>query len=894
VSNRAGTLVSREQALTELSKRPSPRLAVVCLDSLNVFGDRPLTREHYFRIFDLFARYGVIGVMVVEENVVGSSDYATMLDDETIDYLSDTVISLTSEEDAGYHMRYLEVTKSRYQPQILGRHPVKTRPRSDKKTVPSPLGRRNGGIQVYPSLHSLMRASEQAGYSGAPALQDWSGLGHMIPANIAKPAVITIAGPLGTFKSTLAENFLVDGLMRKENCLLLRLHDRVADKFPGRLSEDLVLAASGHSWPRVRASDRESETISVPGHDVPGSDKVAERRWNPPGEAKLIELAFRSGNIAAEEFLDEVLTRLVEMKDAGRPIRRVVLDEVSLIGLSYPLLLSSHTGGQLFLPALVHMVRAFGAHMVMTGTRGDLADANACVDRACAISDAVLKSDFCDVFGEKHVTITGAGMTTGVGRVSEDARSSEYVPGVFRVADDSVALRPRPFRIDMEHLRGLVGFETNRIHRPGVSVHLFEQSGHIHRRYTGDLVKMLQFALASPPQKTGGSTAADVNVVAFNSRTATAMFDSLGVLNDAPIDRTVICTLDEFWQDDTIKHHHALAEFTLNDIRPPKDDIRQGDYVSMTTRTGCSGDDKPRTIAPYYRNVLLLAYRSDVLTEAEQGLLEDEHKSWSDVQWVADQVRRRQPFPHAFEYDLLATETRAAAMMDVILAKSPLARMKKLSLFAADESAERVLLDTDVDLIDNELKALVELLRMAPNRRVDSPAHLEDAEKLYELRRLSEHSAIYLCWYTHLRELVYRHDHLSSRMRFCALPSGGCTGDWFLGIARGSVSIGLGIDVLKILCSDTEEYKRFARGVGLPTVERFKKNGDAFPAWPGSQQMLGEVLGIHDRAWSRSDIANYKLFRRSLYTAFQEFAMSNDDRWQNVAERMFQQIKALQ
>jgi RecA/RadA recombinase len=106
---REGHLLIRNRPL----KRPV--MPVVCVDSLNVFGSEEPVREEYHRLFDLFHRHGIVGVFTVEAGTDTPFD-STM---------ADVVIRLSSEQDQGYVVQYLEVEKSRYLAQSGGRHTFK-------------------------------------------------------------------------------------------------------------------------------------------------------------------------------------------------------------------------------------------------------------------------------------------------------------------------------------------------------------------------------------------------------------------------------------------------------------------------------------------------------------------------------------------------------------------------------------------------------------------------------------------------------------------------------------------------------------------------------------------------------------------------------------------------
>ena len=91
-------------------------------------------------------------------------------------------------------------------------------------------------------------------------------------------------------------------------------------------------------------------------------------------------------------------------------------------------------------------------------------------------------------------------------------------------------------------------------------------------------------------------------------------------------------------------------------------------------------------------------------------------------------------------------------------------------------------------------------------------------------------AGIYLCWYTQLRDLIMRHPQLATELEVCALPGGGFTGNWYLGILKGSVSLALGTSIIDILCSmhcslgtlgvldDVSIYWGVARDIGIEVL----------------------------------------------------------------------------
>ena len=90
---------------------------LVVIDSLDVFGERTLTREEINRLFMLFKQYGIIGVFTM-----GSIGYESLTSEAvykaSVTYQADMVIELKREFYNNYTCSYFEVAKSRYIPAL--------------------------------------------------------------------------------------------------------------------------------------------------------------------------------------------------------------------------------------------------------------------------------------------------------------------------------------------------------------------------------------------------------------------------------------------------------------------------------------------------------------------------------------------------------------------------------------------------------------------------------------------------------------------------------------------------------------------------------------------------------------------------------------------------------
>jgi hypothetical protein len=510
-------------------------------------------------------------------------------------------------------------------------------------------------------------------------------------------------------------------------------------------------------------------------------------------------------------------------------------------------------------------------------------------------------------------------------------------PGVIDILRDQD--KPARFQVDRKRLRGLVGYEKGNIHRPGVVLNVFSE-GEILRGYNKEIATMLERACASPiPSEVGLGSATEASITSrlvvvheYGSDRSEAIHDSLKILGGRPVDKTVIVALDEFFGLDPT-NLKSLAEVDLRqegDTRLPKDRFYVGPEKKMDR------------LVPYYANVLVLAYNTEVLGEDWKAKTK---ATWPDIEAAALELKERMPrLPSEerpewerfreeafakpllgsssggerlwpFEVGAWSTETLACILLDAVVSGTGGVQPLKHRLAATPGVFNSELFNTElIEGVDDELgkqveKRLIDLhdvrempgltsaltslarlfkycwryweLQLGPSRRREIETALHN--------KLVPNAAFYVCWYSQLRELVSEYPQLGSKLRVCPLPGRGFKGDWFLGVVDGSVSLSLGEDVLRTLCADNEEHKRFVRGVGLPVGRRYCEiqNGEMevadFLAWPrarvDSQTQGGrlvDVMAIHQNALSRAHIPRYESFRGILGTLGRQLAASAD------------------
>jgi hypothetical protein len=883
----------------------------------------------------------------------------------------------------------------------------------DKRPLPS------YGVVVFPSLHwhvaDTVRSDEDREKPKPKDQEERFDLGEstfekILPGDLKRGDVVMIAGERGTFKTAIAQDFLAKGLSRGESVLLIslanrpQLLERPGDPPKARMiSHELALTRCEHRkglpetaeeaekrfyWKYLQAVEENDREKMVPvsrktkGQIWAWHNVYTTRTRNFP---RLVEVNFRSGMLLPEEFV-QIVRSLLEhgsRKKGETDIRRVVFDDVSLIGLSYPFLRESSTTGTLFLSAFVDLMRNYGVDLVMTGTTGDLPEANEAVHRATALADAVVSCQYCNVFGDRYVTVRGQGlMRPSVRRESVGAESVPAVIHWLPKGTDDVE-EQETFALDLDLLEGLVGFDSGPIHRPGILAYLFSQykedpkGGYtdkarwqagtapdekreqgqddhpeqdqddeeametadsaaatntdkgqpdtavprlrvgVHERYNASLQTLIESAFgrqaaAPAPRDGGGTFAPEVSVVGFDSTESEAVHDSLRLLRSGqPVDHTVLYSLDEFWETEehlgdflTTGRDELRGDVTRNSkSEVPSDEPR--DHIVLWSRPDC--------VRPYYANVLLLAYRVDVDRRLKRERVA--FSSWRQVERLAKRIERvwkkrgvvggkTDPCAtfgeRAFWFDQSAQETLACAMMDALIAGYD---ARKRHVIAKSYKSYRQAAGRGGRLggIGSKRVKLSGLLReaIAPHRP-GQPTSLMDTQTsqlkalthLFHMmkpedrwrRRLRPDACVYLCWYSQLRDLIDEYPQLAGRLKVAPLPAGGFTGDWFVGIHKGSVSIGLGREVLNILCNRSEQYKRFAMGVGLPTLKDFygrsRKTGPDFFAWPGGNRVKAtEMRDIHAGALSRSLIEGYQTFRAALATvAFQLTPFSGYDK----------------
>ena len=398
-----------------------PRIKMVVIDSINAFSNNALNRQEIIRLMSLFKEYGIIGIFTLGDD--GNAISPEKIQGSTIQYLADVVISLKSDYTNSYTHNYLEITKSRYRQQVIGKHPYKI---SQVDSSVMNLARLftpgiKKKLEVLPSLHYRTNASTQFDENRTinEVKGEWNLFGITLMSEIlpehfrTRPKelaqIITIIGESGLYKSDIAINALLEGNRMGENGLIVRLSDRELFRYSGvRLSKQLfgkIEKKANHRVIQMEETLMDQESKKASKLKLYKFDIHGWKTDFSKDNARLYEVTFKSGVLYPEEMVDELL-RIIRLHN----VKRIVLADLKLIGVSYPFLVDSPTSGKIFLSAFLHIMRNYGIHVIITSSLSAQAASVDQINNARVLSDAVL--DIKQSQEPRNVTIFGEGLIT--------------------------------------------------------------------------------------------------------------------------------------------------------------------------------------------------------------------------------------------------------------------------------------------------------------------------------------------------------------------------------------------------------------------------------------------------------------------------------------------------
>jgi KaiC/GvpD/RAD55 family RecA-like ATPase len=845
-------------------------LGMVVIYSLNVFGDQELTRDQIFSLCDLVVRYGTIGVIVAEERIGVGDEAAGSTQFDPAEYVADVVIRLSHHRDNGHLINTMEIAKSRYQAQVLGRHPYKMISQDillPPDNAPTSWSRFGGGFRIFQSLHrQLSKNLRPVPWTGKVSFGDqdfdkrlpsWlRGDGTSTQGRSQAPTLM-VMGEFGTYKSALAINFLLSGLKTGESGLLLSLQESVA---PDLRRIPQFADNEGDLGEKPDKAEKAGEEHS--------RGKIIRTSYYTSGKQnELSILSFRPGHLLPEEFVEATIKEIKRLqRSPGCPCRlRVVLDDTSEIPSRFPLLANSQTAARLFLPVLVDVILGLGEIPILITAAREQASNESSLS---LIADVVIQTARKSLYGRDTIVVSchahgieELGSITPIGLSTEgQAPSNDGTP------------RPPKLVVDASRFEGLIGLEGESPRRAGLGFSLYIETEC--QLEEADQLKSRASMLLGQEAK----------VKYFAPRDAESLHEAWRMWDNLPLPDTEVIMLDEFCscpdaKEDTIGLAN-LQTFVSEDFRCKAPD-GSNLQVSKAYRPGMV-KDKPCYALPYFSNVMLLAWDSG-LSSGDTALLttlEGYGKTTTEL-W-----RRLAESDVVFDYDRRAWESEACMFMELLGqdmgALREWFRGKFMQPWLDDAVARLGAFRKLVQKTQPGAHISSEPRTASPSslkaRRPTRRTKLDKRPSLRELRRnaADPRAGVWCHWFTTLRDMLSMYPDLGPQIRVAALPFGGFRGDWYLGMASGSVSLPTGWNVIKRLCGQDRDPTKLDSGIGLPVWEASYEATDSTdccanaPVWPNSQPTLKEIGQIWLNAHKRSEFTGYVRVHRLFREAFVE------------------------
>jgi peptidyl-tRNA hydrolase len=302
---------------------------------------------------------------------------------------------------------------------------------------------------------------------------------------------------------------------------------------------------------------------------------------------------------------------------------------------------------------------------------------------------------------------------------------------------------------------------------------------------------------------------------------------------------------------------------------------------------------------------MFLVINRSVLKEGNKIFLNDKNErikiTWQEVLKLSTEIKEiGKEKLCKVDLCLLTKETLSCIFLDALISATGIEKEQTKSIgsvldkFKGKEKELIIELTALSQLLNSSERVKDEIMKQHNNG--SNGLYYKDSNGyLIKKNQLVTDSAIYICWYSEIRELLFRKPDLSNQLEVFPLPGGGFKGDWHIGVLNGSVSANLGLNVIKKLCNKNEDYKRFALGVGLPTREEFykkekEKEEKIFYAWPYSNVELSEIKEIYDSANERADIDGYLEIKDQLVSMIHWLIQIENDNTGNCEEKIVKDI----
>ncbi|MHB8521882.1 MAG: ATPase domain-containing protein [Limisphaerales bacterium] len=353
-------------------------------------------------------------------------------------------------------------------------------------------------------------------------------------------------------------------------------------------------------------------------------------------------------------------------------------------------------------------------------------------------------------------------------------------------------------------------------------------------------------------------------MVALNSKDRTHLVRAVTLSPYSTVDELQILQLDEFQLPDLTT---SPSGSFLHVFQKAEWGAVRWDAISPRLRGRTLRQDGTFAAVPYYENLGLLAFRSDLCKEAEVA-------DWAELAalcqaWETTGPGRDNPGSAFFWFGTNIDENYNCLFFEMLLSldSAPAALASQGLKGDGDCGIIRWLAGSNVEracLLMWRLCRRIHMLTCPERPRSQDGLTGEQQAALAEAGKrrdeIGRSASVWRHWFTSLSQMLHDMPLDTQRLvKIRTLPGNkSVAGEWYLGIPAYSAAPDVGLEVLRILTTREEELERFRRGVGLPTRE-------AFYLPEAQDQHAARIHGL-----SASSIGSLldKSFRRSWFDCY--------------------------
>lgn len=200
--------------MTEIKRADTKRILIDGLTPLKLYGetfkDRPF-RDSLHLLVEGLQRQDVTAMLTRE---VPASEAARAAEFSHEQFVCDTIITLRNESRGRSNIRSIEISKSRGQDFITGKHTLRIEPEK--------------GVRIYQRAQARPRGPAEQPTSTKRSSLGVAAVDEMIGKGVFDGSVTLVVGVSGTGKTVLGVQFLVEGAKQGKKCLLVSLDEHPA------------------------------------------------------------------------------------------------------------------------------------------------------------------------------------------------------------------------------------------------------------------------------------------------------------------------------------------------------------------------------------------------------------------------------------------------------------------------------------------------------------------------------------------------------------------------------------------------------------------------------------------------------------------------------------------